>query len=82
MQEYDVENTSADPAERIKQQRRRLHKRLGLNGQMEALLDTKDLVQDEDLVASRAGGGAASAQQRDAKQAAELLGEMEGDRMF
>lgn len=72
-----MDDASADPAERLKQQRRRLHKRLGLDGQMQALLDTKELVKDEDLVAS-GGGGGGPAQPRDTKQAAELLGEMEG----
>ncbi len=76
MQEYDVKE-SADPKERLAQQRRRLHKRLGLEGQMEALLDSKDLVKDEDLIVTGGGGGAAA--QQGTKQAAELLGEMEGN---
>jgi hypothetical protein len=76
-QEYDLEDASADPAERIKQQRRQLHKRLGLDGQMKTLLDTEDLVKDEDLV-SRGGGGGRPVQQRGTQQAAELLGDMTG----
>ena len=35
MQEYDTEEPSKNRAERIAQARRRLHKRLGLDGQME-----------------------------------------------
>lgn len=44
---------------------------------MEALLDSKDLVKDEDLIATSGGGGGGGKGQ-DIKQAAELLGEMEG----
>ena len=73
-----MEDASADPAERIKQQRRQLHKRLGLDGQMKTLLDTEDLVKDEDLVSSGGRGGAGPVQQPATRQAAELLGDMTG----
>lgn len=76
VQEYDTEDAAANPAERLAQQRRRLHKRLGLDGQMESLLDTKELFKDEDLVDK--GIVRSAARQQDTKQAAELLGEMEG----
>lgn len=77
-QEYDTEDASADPAERIKQQRRQLHKRLGLDGQMKTLLDTEDLVKDEDLVSIGGRGGTGRVQQPATRQAAELLGDMKG----
>ena len=77
-QEYDTEDASADPAERIRQQRRQLHKRLGLDGQMKTLLDTEDLVKDEDLVSVGGRGGTGPVQQPATRQAAELLGDMKG----
>ena len=81
-QEYDLEDASADPAECIKQQRRQLHKRLGLEGQMKTLLDTEELVKDEDLVSSGGGGGRGSVQQQHTQQAAELLGDMKGGSLW
>lgn len=57
-QEYDdAEEEGLPAAERLARQRRGLHKRLGLGGQMDALLDTADLVKDEDLVGNGGGGG-------------------------
>ena len=47
---------------------------------MKTLLDTEDLVKDEDLVSSVGGGG--PVQQGDTQQAAELLGDMTGSLSF
>ena len=77
-QEYDdAEEEGLPAAERLARQRRGLNKRLGLGGQMDALLDTADLVKDEDLVGSGGGGGGASKPIKNPKQHApsELLSE-------
>jgi len=58
-QEFDGAGEEGLPAvERLARQRRGLNKRLGLGGPMDALLDTADLVHDEDLVGSGLGRGA------------------------
>ena len=57
-QEYDAaEEEGLSAAERLARQRRGLNKRLGLGSQMDALLDTADLVKDEDLVGNGGSGG-------------------------
>ena len=57
-QEYDAaEEEGLSAAERLARQRRGLNKRLGLGSQMDALLDTADLVKDEDLVGDGGSGG-------------------------
>lgn len=61
----------------VAKQRKRLRKRLGLDGQMEGVVDDRELVHDEDLVAS---GAAAAVKTEDSatQQASELLTQMEG----
>ena len=60
-QEFDGAGEEGLPAvERLARQRRGLNKRLGLGGPMDALLDTADLVHDEDLVGSGLGRGASA----------------------
>jgi len=60
-QEFDGAGEEGLPAaERLARQRRGLNKRLGLGGPMDALLDTADLVHDEDLVGVGLGRSASA----------------------
>lgn len=72
-QEYDLGEDAMDVAK----QRKRLRKRLGLDGQMEDLVDTRDLVKDEDLVAA---GTLVKKEEAATQQASELLSQMDGVR--
>ena len=77
-QEYDdAEGEGLPAAERLARQRRGLNRRLGLGGQMDALLDTADLVKDEDLVDNGGVGGGSRRPAGNPKQRApgELLSE-------
>lgn len=82
-QEYEVaEEEGLSAAERLARQRRSLNKRMGLGGQMDTLLDTSNLVKDEDLL-GRCGGskqaappGKADGSGAKQKAPSELLSEM------
>ena len=69
----------ATAAERLAKQRRSLRKRLGMGGKMDELMDTNDLIQDEDLLAE-AGPSKNDAVKKETPTATatELLSNMEG----
>ena len=66
----------ATPAERLAKQRRSLRKRLGMGGKLDELMETDNLIKDEDLLV--ADGPAAGKQGKASTEAAELLTNMEG----
>lgn len=76
-QEFDVVVEGATPAERLAKQRRSLRKRLGMGGKMDELMDTSDLIQDEDLLVGEPSS-AVQAQKTASVEASELLSNMEG----
>jgi hypothetical protein len=79
LQEYDwaEEDAKLSHAERLSKQRKYLKSRLGLGGAMDQLVDTKDLIKDEDLVAGVPGPTLAR-QQSSQREAAALISEMTG----
>lgn len=62
------------PEQRLAKQRKSLKRRLGLEAGMDQLMDTDDLIIDEDLVTSQSSKGAHSGQ----KDAASLISDMTG----
>ena len=66
----------ASPAERLAKQRRSLRKRLGMGGKLDELMETDNLIKDEDLLVAERP--ATSKQGRQSTEAAELLTNMEG----
>ena len=78
LQEYDEDAADAalPPSQRLAKQRKSLKRRLGLEAGMDQLMDTDDLIKDEDLVASGSckGQPGHSAQ----KDAASLISDMTG----
>lgn len=72
-QEYDVAGEGQSQQERLARQRKNLKAKLGLGGPVE-LMDTSDLVKDEDLMADAGPSKAAKA----GKEAAALVSEMTG----
>ncbi|KAK9823112.1 hypothetical protein WJX72_000353 [[Myrmecia] bisecta] len=78
-QEFDEAEEAATAQERLVMQRRNLKKRLGLGGQMDALLDTADLVNDEDLlVETRRNSQHGASVSKSQQGASELLDQMAG----
>lgn len=76
-QEYDLaDDPKLSHSERLAKQRKNFKSKLGLGGPVDQLMDTADLVKDEDLV-SDAGpaAGKGSGQQKDASA---LISEMTG----
>lgn len=64
-------------SERLAKQRKNLKSRLGLGGPVDQLMDTAELIKDEDLVS---GSGPATASGKDQqKDASALLSEMTGE---
>eukprot|EP00192_Tetraselmis_astigmatica_P001352 CAMPEP_0117692082 /NCGR_PEP_ID=MMETSP0804-20121206/26113_1 /TAXON_ID=1074897 /ORGANISM="Tetraselmis astigmatica, Strain CCMP880" /LENGTH=1797 /DNA_ID=CAMNT_0005505457 /DNA_START=126 /DNA_END=5519 /DNA_ORIENTATION=+ len=79
-QEYDAwreELAGATPEERLEKERKHLKKRLGLGQGMNSFMDTKDLVADEDLIASSTVSEADAAG-AGKQQASQLVDEMAG----
>ena len=77
-QEYDgrEEDAELSPAQRLAKQRRSLKRKLGLDqAGMDQLVDTDDLIKDEDLVTA---GSAKSPVQTGQKDAASLISDMTG----
>ena len=66
----------ATAAERLAKQRRSLRKRLGMGGKLDELMETDNLIKDEDLLVG--DGPAAGKQGKASTEAAELLTNMEG----
>ena len=78
-QEYEGRGEDAElkPAQRLAKQRKSLKRQLGLDqAGMDQLVDTDDLIKDEDLVAC---GSAKSPAQTGQKDAASLISDMTGD---
>lgn len=78
MQEYDwtEEDINLSQSQRLAKQRKDLKLRLGLGGPVEQLMDTQDLIKDEDLVA--AAPGPKLGRQQSQKEASALILEMTG----
>lgn len=68
----------ATAAERLAKQRRSLRKRLGMGGKMDELLDTNELIQDEDLLAEGGPSKEDASKKEATTEATELLSNMEG----
>ena len=78
-QEYDGRGEDAEltPDQRLAKQRRSLKRQLGLDqAGMDQLVDTDDLIKDEDFVTS---GSAKSPPQTGQKDAASLISDMTGE---
>lgn len=77
-QEFDVaENPKLSQSERLSRQRKNLKSRLGLGGPVDQLMDTAELIKDEDLI-SKASPAAPSGKDQQ-KDASALLSEMTGE---
>ena len=68
----------ATAAERLAKQRRSLRKRLGMGGKMDELMDTNELIQDEDLLVEAAPSKEDASKEAAPTEATELLSNMEG----
>ncbi|KAK9916950.1 hypothetical protein WJX75_009151 [Coccomyxa subellipsoidea] len=76
-QEYDVaDDPTLSHSDRLAKQRKNIKTRLGLGGPVDQLMDTVDLIKDEDLVS--ASGTAAAKGSHQQKDASALLSEMTG----
>jgi hypothetical protein len=76
-QEYDVaDDPRLSDSDRLAKQRKNIKTRLGLGGPVDQLMDTVDLIKDEDLVS--ASGTAAAKGSHQQKDASALLSEMTG----
>lgn len=72
-----MEDAELTPAQRLAKQRRSLKRQLGMDqAGMDQLVDTNDLIKDEDLVTS---GSAISPAQTGQKDAASLISDMTGN---
>jgi hypothetical protein len=78
-QEYEddgIADAELSPEERLAAQRRNLKRKLGLDGDMEKIMDTDDLIKDEDLVT--ATSAKVQSAQSGQKDAASLISDMTG----
>lgn len=76
-QEYDVaDDPKLSHSERLAKQRKNIKSRLGLGGPVDQLMDTADLIKDEDLMS--ASGTAAAKGSHQQKDASALISEMTG----
>ena len=64
------------PEQRLAAQRRSLKRKLGLDGDMEKIMDTNDLIKDEDLMT--ATSAKAQSAQSGQKDAASLISDITG----
>lgn len=79
MQEYDVAEQGLSRQERVARQRKSLKSKLGLGGPVD-LMDTSELVKDEDLVTDSGAAARKEPGKAAQKDASALLSEMTGPR--